>query len=260
MNQMQKMFSLEGKTAVVTGGRGLYGRQITLGLCQMGAKVIIASRNVEKNEEYAKELRAQGYKAQGEFLDQGDEKSILALVDKLSKEGNIDILVNNSVLRVKMTFDGDIALFNKSLEVNGTGIFAMCRAFGNKMAEQGFGSIINIGSYMGLLGFDDTLYRDCSFNATGAADYFFHKGGMTNLTRFMASYYGPKGVRCNILQPGGFFNNQDPIFVERYNDRTFLKRMANDTDLVGAVVFLASDASAYLTGTVIPVDGGYTAK
>ena len=83
---------------------------------------------------------------------------------------------------------------------------------------------------------------------------------MTNLTRFMASYYGPKGVRCNILEPGGFFNNQDPIFVERYNDRTFLKRMANDTDLVGAVVFLASDASAYLTGTVIPVDGGYTAK
>ena len=260
MNQMQKMFSLEGKTAVVTGGSGLYGKQISLGLCQMGAKVIIASRNVKNNEEYVKELTSQGYKAQSEYLDQGDEKSILDLVDKLSKEGNIDILVNNAVLRVGMPYDGDIALFNKSLEVNGTGIFAMCRAFGNKMAEQGFGSIINIGSYMGLLGFDDTLYRDCSFSATGAADYFFHKGGMTNLTRFMASYYGPKGVRCNILQPGGFFNNQDPIFVERYNDRTFLKRMANETDLVGAVVFLASDASAYLTGTVIPVDGGYTAK
>ena len=258
--EYKSMFSLEGKTAVVTGGSGLYGRQISLGLCQMGAKVIIASRNTEKNQQYVDELVAQGYKAQSEFLDQGDEKSILALVDKLSKEGPIDILVNNAVLRVKMPFDGDIALFNKSLEVNGTGIFAMCRAFGNKMAEQGFGSIINIGSYMGLLGFDDTLYRDCSFNATGAADYFFHKGGMTNLTRFMASYYGPKGVRCNILEPGGFFNNQDPIFVERYNDRTFLKRMANDTDLVGAVVFLASDASAYLTGTVIPVDGGYTAK
>ncbi len=260
MNQMQKMFSLEGKTAVVTGGSGLYGRQISLGLCQMGAKVIIASRNTEKNQQYVDELVAQGYKAQSEFLDQGDEKSILALVDKLSKEGPIDILVNNAVLRIFKSYHDDLEKFNKSLEVNGTGIFAMCRTFGNKMAEQGFGSIINIGSYMGLLGPDDTLYRDCSFSGYNSADYFFHKGGMTNLTRFMASYYGPKGVRCNILEPGGFFNNQDPIFVERYNDRTFLKRMANDTDLVGAVVFLASDASAYLTGTVIPVDGGYTAK
>ena len=83
---------------------------------------------------------------------------------------------------------------------------------------------------------------------------------MTNLTKFIASYYGPKNVRCNILQPGGFFNNQDPIFVERYNDRTFLKRMANETDMKGAVVFLASDASNYITGAVIPVDGGYSAK
>ena len=136
----------------------------------------------------------------------------------------------------------------------------MCRAFGNKMAEQGFGSIINIGSYMGLLGPDDTLYRGCSFNAFDSVDYFFHKGGMTNLTRFMASYYGPKNVRCNILEPGGFYNGQDEVFVERYNDRTFLKRMANETDLMGAVVFLASDASSYITGAVIPVDGGYTAK
>ncbi len=260
MNDIQKMFSLEGKTAVVTGGSGKYGKQISLALCQAGAKVVIASRNKENNDVYVHELVGQGYNVVSEYLDQGDEDSIKALVEKLSKEGDIDILINNAVLRCVNGFHDDLKNFKTSLDVNGAGIFAMCRAFGDKMAEQGHGSIVNIGSYMGMLGADDTLYRGCSFSGFGGPDYFFHKGGMTNLTRFMASYYGPKGVRCNILQPGGFFNNQDPIFVERYNDRTFLKRMANNTDMMGAVVFLSSDASAYITGAVIPVDGGYSAK
>lgn len=255
-----EMFSLKGKTAIVTGGSGLYGRQITLALCEAGAKVIVASRNKDKNQEYVEQLRSQGYDAVAEELDQGNEQSIKVLADKLKKQGNIDVLVNNAVLRTMKNYHDDLSNFNKSLEVNGTGIFAMCRVFGDVMAEQGFGSIINIGSYMGMLGADDTLYRDCPFTGFSAPDYFFHKGGMTNLTKFIASYYGPKNVRCNILQPGGFFNNQDPIFVERYNDRTFLKRMANETDMKGAVVFLASDASNYITGAVIPVDGGYSAK
>lgn len=259
MNGLE-MFSLKGKTAVVTGGSGLYGRQITLALAEAGAKVVIASRNKEQNDKYANELKAQGYDIVSEVLDQGDENSIKSLVERLSAQGSIDILVNNAVLRTMKSYHDDLANFNKSMEVNGTGIFAMCRVFGDKMAEQGFGSIINIGSYMGLLGADDTLYRDCNFSGYNSPDYFFHKGGMTNLTRFMASYYGPKNVRVNILEPGGFYNGQDPKFVERYNDRTFLKRMANETDMKGAIVFLASDASAYITGAVIPVDGGYTAK
>lgn len=259
MNGLE-MFSLKGKTAVVTGGSGLYGRQITLALAEAGAKVVIASRNKEQNDKYANELKTQGYDVLSEVLDQGDEYSIKSLVERLSAQGSIDILVNNAVLRTMKSYHDDLANFNKSMEVNGTGIFAMCRVFGDKMAEQGFGSIINIGSYMGLLGADDTLYRDCNFSGYNSPDYFFHKGGMTNLTRFMASYYGPKNVRVNILEPGGFYNGQDPKFVERYNDRTFLKRMANETDMKGAIVFLASDASAYITGTVIPVDGGYTAK
>ena len=259
MNGLE-MFSLKGKTALVTGGSGLYGRQITLALAEAGAKVVIASRNKAKNEEYAETLREQGYNVISEELDQGDEQSIIALAERLKTQGDIDILVNNAVLRTMKDYHDDLANFNKSMEVNATGIFAMCRVFGDIMAEQGKGSIINIGSYMGLLGADDTLYRDCSFSGYNSPDYFFHKGGMTNLTRFIASYYGPKGVRCNILEPGGYFNNQDSLFIERYNDRTFLKRMANDTDMKGAVVFLASDASAYITGAVIPVDGGYTAK
>ena len=93
-----------------------------------------------------------------------------------------------------------------------------------------------------------------------APDYFFHKGGMVNFTRYCASYYGPQNVRCNVLNLGGFFNNQPEEFLKHYNDKTFLKRMANDTDIMGAIVFLASDASAYITGASIPVDGGYSAK
>ena len=158
-----EMFSLKGKTAIVTGGSGLYGRQITLALCEAGAKVIVASRNKDKNQEYVEQLRSQGYDAVAEELDQGDEQSIKVLADKLKKQGNIDVLVNNAVLRTMKNYHDDLSNFNKSLEVNGTGIFAMCRVFGDVMAEQGFGSIINIGSYMGMLGADDTLYRDCPF-------------------------------------------------------------------------------------------------
>lgn len=255
------MFSLKGKVALVTGGSGLYGRQITIALAEAGAKVYTASRSLESNVEFATEMQLKGLNVIGESYDQGSEESIKDLLDRIKKEdGRIDVLVNNSVLRIMKSYNDDLEKFNRSMEVNSTGIFAMCRIFGDFMAENGGGSIINIGSYMGLLGADDTLYRDCSFSGYNSPDYFFHKGGMTNLTRFMASYYGPKNVRCNILEPGGFFNNQEQLFVDRYNDRTFLKRMANDTDMKGAIVFLASEASAYITGAVIPVDGGYTAK
>lgn len=255
------MFYLKGKVALVTGGSGLYGRQITIALAEAGAKVYTASRSLESNVEFATEMQSKGLNVIGESYDQGSEESIKDLLGRIKKEdGRIDVLVNNSVLRIMKSYNDDLEKFNRSMEVNSTGIFAMCRIFGDFMAENGGGSIINIGSYMGLLGADDTLYRDCSFSGYNSPDYFFHKGGMTNLTRFMASYYGPKNVRCNILEPGGFFNNQEQLFVDRYNDRTFLKRMANDTDMKGAIVFLASEASAYITGAVIPVDGGYTAK
>ncbi len=256
-----EMFSLKNKVAIVTGGSGLYGRQITIALAEAGAKVYTASRSLESNLNFAKELRDMGYNVVGESYDQSSEQSIKEFFDRIKdKEGKIDILVNNSVLRTMKSYNDDIQAFNRSMEVNATGIFAMCRIFGDHMALSGGGSIINIGSYMGLLGADDTLYRECSFSGYNSPDYFFHKGGMTNITRFMASYYGPKNVRFNILEPGGFFNNQEKLFVDRYNDRTFLKRMANDTDMKGAIVFLASEASSYITGAVIPVDGGYTAK
>lgn len=257
---IKDLFSLKGKTAVVTGGSGLYGRQMVEALASADAEVWTASRNLSANEEYAKKMRDKGLKVYAGVIDQSDEKSIKSFLESITKDGKkIDILVNNSVLRTMRSVDDDATKFDESMHVNATGIFMISRAFGDHMAQNGGGSIINIGSYMGILGPDDSLYKGTGMTGF-VPDYFFHKGGMNNFTRFLASYYGPKNVRCNILNLGGFYNGQDERFVERYNERTFLKRMANETDIMGSVVFLASDASAYITGSAISVDGGYSAK
>lgn len=264
MKNVLEMFSLEGKVALVTGGAGKYGSQITKALLQAGADVWVASRSLEKNQRFAEELKVEGYdKIHAAAYDQADEESIFALRDAILKEhGKCDILVNNSVYRATVdAWYDDAEFFRKSMEINGVGFFMITRAFGKVMAEQGSGSIINIGSYMGELGADEYLYEGIEgMHGWDGPDYFFHKGGMHNMTRLIAGYYGPSGVRCNCLSLGGLFNNQDPRFVERYSRKTFLKRMANQTDIMGIIVYLASDASAYTTGAVINVDGGYTAK
>ncbi|MBE7009949.1 MAG: SDR family oxidoreductase [Ruminococcaceae bacterium] len=261
MTNVMELFSLKGKTAVVTGGSGLYGRQLVQALAQAGAKVYTASRNLESNEECAAKMREAGLEVYAGKVDQGDQDSINEFLAELTKDGQkIDILINNSVLRITKNYQTDAALFDQSMHVNATGLMMISRAFGDHMAENGGGSIINIGSYMGVLGPDYELYKGTEMENDFAGDYFFHKGGMVNYTRFLASRYGSKNVRCNVLNLGGFFNNQPEKFVERYCAKTFLGRMANETDIMGSIVFLASEASAYITGAVIPVDGGYTAK
>ena len=252
-------FSLSGKTALVTGGAGLYGRQIVEALAEAGAKTYVASRNLANLEELAHALAEKGLTIHPRQLDQSSETSVENLLKSLVEETRrLDILVNNAVSRPMADWDSPVSEFEESMKTNATGIFLMTRAFGKHMAEQGGGSIINVGSIQGMVGPDYTLYEGLGWGTP--PDYFFHKGGMIQLTRFAAGKLGPRGVRVNTLSPGGFFNDQDPVFVERYNARTFLGRMANGEDLKGVVVFLASDASEYLTGINIPVDGGYTAK
>ena len=135
----------------------------------------------------------------------------------------------------------------------------MTRAWGAHMAEHGGGSIINVGSIQGLVGPDFSLYEGLTWSTP--PDYFFHKGGLLQLTRFAAAKLGPRGVRVNAVSPGGFLAGQERAFIERYAARAFVGRMANDDDdLGGAIVFLASDASSYVTGANLVVDGGYTAK
>jgi len=261
MNVLES-FRLCGRVAVVTGGAGKYGYQIVEALAEAGATVYMASRNRENNLKRVEGLIAEGYKIEVLEFDLEDEKSILALCDTVyEREGRVDVLVNNAVLRCMNGYTDTAASFDRSMLANATGLFVISRAFGDRMAAAGSGSIINIGSYMGILGADYFLYEGTDMCPNGAAgDYFFHKGGITNYTRFLASHYGAAGVRCNCVELGGLFNNQNPEFVKRYNKKTMLGRMANDTDLKGLTVYLASDASAYMTGAVIPLDGGYSAK
>jgi NAD(P)-dependent dehydrogenase (short-subunit alcohol dehydrogenase family) len=254
-------FTLKGKVALMTGGAGLYGRQIVTALAEAGARTVIASRDVAALEKVAEEHRAQGQDVTALQLDQGEEASIMNLRDEVkARYGGLDVLINNAVLRpMKKGYQDSAATFAESMQVNATGLFLITRAMGDLMAERKQGSIINIGSIQGMIGPDPTIYRGTDMSGW-YPDYFFHKGGIINFTRFIGSYYGAHGIRCNCVSAGGFFSNQPEAFVRQYSERTFLGRMAGEGDLKGIVVFLASDASAYLTGTNIPVDGGYTAK
>lgn len=264
MNVLQS-FDLKGKVAVMTGGAGLYGRQIAEALAEAGAKTFMASRGVEKLEEQAKKFRSAGLDVTALSVDQSEEQSVRDLLKTvLDKTGRCDILVNNAVLRPMLRWDDPFSTFAESMKVNATGIFMMTYLFGEHMAESGHGgSIIMIGSIQGMVGADFSLYEGSTYKGKpmdAPPDYFFHKGGMLNLTRYAASKLGPRGVRVNCVSPGGMFSGQDDVFLKRYNARTFLGRMANEQDLKGVIVFLASNASQYITGANIAVDGGYTAK
>jgi NAD(P)-dependent dehydrogenase (short-subunit alcohol dehydrogenase family) len=251
-----------GKVALVTGGAGLYGRQIVAALAEAGARTYTAARHLDALEALAREHCALGHDVRALPLDQGDEASILTLRDVILQEsGHIDVLVNNAVLRpMKKGYQDAAEAFAESMRVNATGIFMMTRAFADVMAGQGNGSIINVSSIYGVVAPDPANYVGTSMNAF-QPDYYFHKGGIISYTRFVASYYGAHGVRCNCISPGGYWTpGGQEAFELRYNQRTMLGRLANDTDLMGVIVFLASDASAYVTAVNIPVDAGYTAK
>ncbi len=255
------MFSLSGKVALVTGGAGLYGRQIVEAIAEAGADTIMASRNVEALKKQAEIFNSQGLNnITVHKLDQSDENSIRQLrSDILDKFGKIDVLINNAVARPMKANVYDPNAFAESMKINATGVYMMSELFAEPMKQQKSGSIINIASIHGMIGLDPTLYEGLGFSSA-VPDYFFHKGGMINYTRYFASILGHYNIRVNSISPGGFFNNQPAEFVKRYNDRTMLGRMADEKDLKGIVVFLASDASSYITGANIPVDAGYTAK
>ena len=255
-------FSLKGKVALLTGGAGLYGRQIAEALAEAGAETYIASRNVEELEKVATALREAGGSVTALPLDLDDEASIKALVAEITRRsGRLDALVNNAVTRCACaSWSLPMEDFDKSLRINASALFCLTRLAAEEMKKSGGGSVINIGSYMGLLGPDPLNYVGTDMMKDPSPVYFFEKGGMVNFTRFAASVLGPHGIRVNAIHPGGFFNNQPEAFIKNYSANTMLGRLANDEDLKGVVVFLASDASAYLTGANIPVDGGYTAK
>lgn len=256
---IKKLFNIEGRIAVVTGGSGLYGKCIAEGLCEAGAKVIIASRNLANCEKAASDYRKKGYNAHAYELDLSSHKSIVSFTERIWEDfGWVDILVNSSVLRPMKSYGDDLDKWKESMQVNATGLFDITRSFIEKMALKQKGSIINISSMYDRVGPNFSLYKGTGMDA--APDYFFHKAGMVNLTRYFASRFGRYNIRVNTISPGGLFNHQPKEFIKRYEECIFLGRMANRDDIKGVVVLLASDASAYITGANIIMDGGYTQK
>ncbi len=254
-------FSLKGRVALVTAGSGpQFGSSISEALAEAGATVITASRSLERNDEFAEKLRAQGHDVHGMQFDLGEPDSTATLHDDLiSRFGRLDVLVNSALKR-----DGHAGGFEEQGpdqwrlvgEGDLSGLFHICQLFLGDMVKQGGGSIINIASIYGVLGNDPTIYEGTDMRQPPT--YNFVKAGMINFTRYLACYYGKRGVRANCISPGGYFNNQPKPFVDQYEKRVPVGRMLDNEDLKGAVVFLASDASSYVTGTNLMVDGGWT--
>ncbi len=256
-------FSLAGKVVLQFGGSGLLGRALVSSLAAAGATLVVASRDAAALAPQSDALGAARDRVHFERVDLLDEKSIRDLVSRIvSRFGRLDGMVYNAVSRpMAGGFNDDLARWDESMRLNATGFFAAVRACGDAMASANRGSIVNIASHMGMVGMHPALYDGPA--AQPAPDYFFHKAGMINATRYLASHYGSRNVRVNVVSPGGIYNPERPQkeeFLRRYAPMTILGRMANAPEVGGAVVFLLSDASTYITGVNLPVDGGYTAK
>lgn len=265
-----ELFSLKGKTAIVTGALGLLGQKHCEALAAAGANVVAADIQEEAALAFAASL---GAAHTGSALDVTRPESVQTLRDTvLARYGSIDILVNNAAINDRFEDPAMAATlsafehypleaFQRSLEVNITGVFLCAQVLGTVMAQQGRGSIINIASTYGMVGPDQSIYRNEAGEQTfyKSAAYPVTKGAVINFTRFLAAYWGDRGVRVNTLSPGGVTNNQDDFFIHNYSAKTLLGRMAQPGDYQGALVFLAGDASAYMTGANLVVDGGWTA-
>ena len=260
----KELFDLNGQVAIVTGGRGLYGASISEGLCEAGATVIIASRNGVACDEYAQTLRDKGYNAYGMSLDLSDDASIKQLAaDVVAKFGKIDILINNAVDRRNMTSLNDATRqkLQDSVSTNLNGQILLSQAVIEYMVKQESGSIVNISSMRGLDCPHFPLYPEGWGDQP--VNYTTEKWAMVGLTKYMAGRYGKHHIRVNCIAPGGFNPglSDDPIkkdFVKNYIDNCPLGCWANEDDIKGPVVFLASKAANYVTGATLVMDGGWT--
>lgn len=257
----RNMFDLTGRVAIVTGGRGLYGTPISEGLAEAGAAVVIASRNGEACDAYAAQLRARGLQAVGMDLNLTDDDSIDRFVKDVQKQfGRIDILVNNAVTREGYHDLPDVCReqLAHTLDVNVNGTMLLTKAIIPCMQSQGGGSIINISSIQGVMGPHFPYYEKGQSSPVG---YTFEKWGMIGFTKWLAAFYGKDNIRANCISPGGYDPNlgtAHPDFYRTYADNTPLKRWPDQGDIKGPVVFLAGEASRYVTGINLLMDGGFT--
>lgn len=258
---VKELLNLKGNVILVTGGAGNYGKCIAEGLAEAGATVIIASRNLENINKVAKEFQKNGLDVHPMQVDQGDHESVMQLKKQIVETfGKLDGFVNNAVSRPMKNYFAPIEQFAESMQVNATGMVDILREMADLIIQnKEGGSIINISSMMGMFGPDVSNYEGTDMNKDLPPDYFFHNAGLINLTKFLAQQFAGKNIRVNCISPGGLFNNQPERFLENYTKKVPLRRMANNDDIKGLVVLLASRAGAYINGENILMDGGLNA-
>ena len=269
---LSNLFDLTDKVCVVTGGTGIQGKRITRGLAAYGAQVAIVDLDAEAATLQAEEIASEyGVKTLGIACNVAEKSDVEAMVERVVNHfGQIDVLHNNAASKSKdprdffVPFeDFDFDVWRQVMSVNIDGVFLVAQAVGKQMISQGHGgSIIQTSSTYGLVGPDFGIYEGSEYmgsRITTPAAYAASKGAVVQLTRYLASYWGDKGIRVNTLVPGGIESGQNETFQKNYGARVPLGRMADVDEMVGAVVYLASDASSYMTGQMVIVDGGWTA-
>lgn len=267
----RKLFDLTGRTALVTGACGILGRRFAAGLAEFGADLALVDLEAEPVTALATEIsRRHGVKAAGVACDVADPDAVRRMSDTVeARLGSVRILMNNAATKGR-DLDAffapieryDLKTWRDIMAVNLDGMFLVAQAVGGRMAENGGGSIIQTASIYGLMAPDQRIYEDSEYNGrpiNTPAVYSASKAGVIGLTRHLATAWADRGVRVNTLTPGGVSSGQNSEFSRRYSARIPLGRMAEADDMVGTAIFLASDASRYVTGQNIVVDGGLSA-
>lgn len=271
-DQAFAMFGLDGRVAVITGGLGLLGRRHAAAVAGAGGIPVLVDLPGPTLSDVDEErtLGSKGCVFRADITREADVDGLLAQV--LSRYGRIDILINNAANNPKIetgsasewsrleTFS--LTQWNQDLAVGLTGAFLCSRAFGGEMARRKKGAIVNVASDLALIGPDQRIYRDerrpDDQQPVKPLTYSVVKAGLVGLTRYLATYWADQGVRVNAISPGGVFAGQSEAFVQRLADLIPMGRMANADEYMGAILFLCSDASSYMTGSNLVVDGGRT--
>lgn len=268
MNSFSELFNLKNKTVVLTGSAGRLGTRFAHVLSNAGANVILVDIDGSKNKKLENELVSQYKTNPRSFcVDISNQKEMIQLIKKISSSyDRIDVLINNAhfIPRTHPKLDAPfeeypLDLWDKTISINLRGLFLCCQEIGKVMLAQKKGIIINVSSVYGIIGADQRIYGKSRLNSPSF--YAATKGAMVNLTRYLAAYWQGKNIRVNTLTLGGVFDeglHHDKTFVKNYSKKTILGRMANKEDYDGPLLFLASDASSYMTGSNLIIDGGWT--